>query len=142
MSANQLRDMNSCSMVVLFLGAAGNRPALFYPLWIQFIVCFTTVQEAVWLERFLGSLRVPSALSLMTIHCDSMAAIAYTKDPKYHGRTKHINMKNNYIRDLIAQKEVIVEHIYTSHMVVDPLTKPIPRDAYVTHVKSLGLCRW
>ncbi|OMO58188.1 Integrase, catalytic core [Corchorus capsularis] len=99
----------------------------------EFIACSAAVQEAVWLKRFLGSLGVPSAVDPMTIHCDSMAAIAYTKDPKYHGRTKHIDMRNNYIRDLIAQKEVILKHISTSHMVVDPLTKPIPRDAYVTH---------
>ncbi|OMO52435.1 reverse transcriptase [Corchorus capsularis] len=99
----------------------------------EFIACSAVVQEAVWLKRFLGSLGVPSAVDPVTIHCDSMAAIAYTKDPKYHGRTKHIDMRNNYIRDLIAQKEVILEHISTSHMVADPLTKPIPRDAYVTH---------
>ena len=78
----------------------------------------------------------------MTIHYDSTAAIAFMKDPKYHGRTKHINMRNSFIRDLIAQKDVILKHIPTSHMVVDPLTKLIPRDAYLTYVKSLRLQRW
>lgn len=55
----------------------------------------------------------------MTIHCDSMAATAFTKDLKYHGRTKHINMRNSYIRDLIVQKKVILKHISTCHMVAD-----------------------
>ena len=68
-----------------------------------------------------------------------MEAIAFTKDLKYHRRTKHIGIRNSFIRDLITQKEMILKHISTSHIVTDPLTKLIPRDAYLTHVKSLGL---
>ncbi|KAF7133292.1 hypothetical protein RHSIM_Rhsim09G0157400 [Rhododendron simsii] len=45
----------------------------------------------------------------VTVHCDSMAALAYSKDQKYHGKTKHIDMRYHYIRDMIAQKE------YTQH---------------------------
>ncbi|GMP24424.1 hypothetical protein CsSME_00045591 [Camellia sinensis var. sinensis] len=71
-----------------------------------------------------------------------MAALAYAKDPKYHGRTKHIDVRFNFIRDILAQKEVILEHIPTSRMVADPLTKPIARDVYLTHVRALGLRRW
>ena len=95
------------------------------------------------MRRFLHNLNVTIyAKDPVTIHCDSTAAIAFMKDPKYHGRIKHINMRNNFIRDLIAQKEVILKHISTSHMVADPLTESITRDAYLTHVKSLGLSRW
>ena len=109
----------------------------------EFITCSATTQKGVWLRRFLHNLNITNcAKEPMTIHYDSMAAIAFTKDLKYHERTKHINMQNSFIRDLIAQKEAILKHISTSHMVVDLLTKPIPRDAYLTHVKSLGLRRW
>ena len=51
-------------------------------------------------------------------------------------------MKNSFIRDLITQKEVILKHISTSHMVADPLTKLIIKDAYLTHMKSMGFLRW
>ena len=101
------------------------------------------MQEAVWLRRFLHNLNVTIyAEDPVTIHCDSTTTITFMKDPKYHGKTKHIDMRNIFIRDLIAQKEVILKHISTSHMVADSLTKLITRDAYLTHVKSLGLSRW
>ena len=107
------------------------------------MVCSSAVQEAVWLRRFLQHLDVVTHTSgLMTIHCDSMAALAYAKDPKYHGRTKHIDMRFNFIRDIVAQKEVILEHIPMSCLVVDLLTKPIARDIYLSHVRALGLRRW
>ena len=63
------------------------------------------------------------------------------KDPKYHGKTKHIKGRYHYIRDAIIEKDVVLKHISTSNMVVDPLTKPIAKDVFVKHVRSLGLCR-
>ena len=60
---------------------------------------------------------------------------------EHHGKTKHIQIRYHYVRDMVAQKEVILKHISTSEMVADPLTKPIARDVFIGHVKSLGLCR-
>ena len=77
----------------------------------------------------------------MTIYRDNIAAIAVAKDPKYHGKTKHIKMRYHYIREAITEQDVILKHISTNSMVADPLTKPIARDAFVRHVRSLGLCR-
>ena len=57
------------------------------------------------------------------VYNDSQAMIAYVKDLKYHGRTKHIATKNNFIRDIIAQNDVILKYLPTHEMVVDPFTK-------------------
>ena len=70
-----------------------------------------------------------------------MAALAYAKDLKYHGKSKHIQIRYHFIRDMITQKEVVLKHIPTNEMVADPFTKPIARDAFVKHVRSLVLCR-
>ena len=50
------------------------------------------------------------------MYCDSMAALAYAKDPKYHSKSKHIQTRYNYIRLAITQEEVILQHISTSRM--------------------------
>ena len=72
---------------------------------------------------------------------DNTGALAVAKDLKYHGKASHIKKKYHYIRDIIIEKDVVLKHISTSNMVVDPLTKPIARDIFVKHVRSLGLCR-
>ena len=108
----------------------------------EFISCSEVVQEAVWLRRFFGNLGIRGdCVEPITVHYDNQAAITFAKDPKYHSRTKHNDSKNNYIRDIIAKQEVIVQYISTHQMVVDPLTKPIPRDVYPSHVNALGLRR-
>ena len=67
-----------------------------------------------------------------------MAALAYAKDSKYHGRTKHIDIRYHYIRDMVAYNEVVLKHISTSFMIADPLTKPIGKDVFQALVRSLG----
>ena len=100
------------------------------------------VQEAIWLRQFLENLGVrDQSKGLVTINCDSQAAIAFTKDPKYHSHTKHIDVKYNFVRDIIAQEKLRVQYISTHNMIVDPLTKPITRDVFMGHVRSIGFCR-
>ena len=108
----------------------------------EYVVCSATVQEAVWLRRFFQHLEVvKDASDPMIIHCDSTAALPYAKDPKYHGKTKHIDIRYHSIHDIVTHKEVVLKHISTTRMIADPLTKPIGRDAFQAHVRSLGLRR-
>ncbi|KAF7113365.1 hypothetical protein RHSIM_RhsimUnG0133700 [Rhododendron simsii] len=53
---------------------------------LEYVACTTANQEAIWLRRFLQSLSVTGHLGeAVVLHCDSTSAIAYARDPKYHG---------------------------------------------------------
>ncbi|KAK2972779.1 hypothetical protein RJ640_029704 [Escallonia rubra] len=78
----------------------------------------------------------------VSVHCDNTAALDFVKDPKYHGKAKHIGLRYHFIRTLVAQGEVSMKHIPTGRMVADPLTKPIARDVFLSHIRSLGLRRF
>ena len=57
------------------------------------VACSFTIQEAVWLRRFLQDIGVvKTAFELVALYCDNMAELAYDKDLKYHGKTKHIQI--------------------------------------------------
>ena len=100
------------------------------------------IQEGVWLKRFLDHLGVVEhAASSLLVNCDSQVVIAYTKDLKYHGKTKYIDTKYNFVKDMVARKDMNLQYISTHRMIADPMTKPIHRDVFIGHVKSLGLCR-
>ncbi|KAL0281833.1 UNVERIFIED_CONTAM: Retrovirus-related Pol polyprotein from transposon TNT 1-94 [Sesamum angustifolium] len=108
----------------------------------EYVACTSAVQEAIWLRRFLKSLRIFANVDdAVVIYCDNTAAIAYAKDPKYHGRTKHIDTRYHFIRDSIVQGEVVLRHIPTNDMIANPFTKPLSRDAFHRHVSSMGLRR-
>jgi hypothetical protein len=106
------------------------------------VACSAAVQAVVWLKRFLQRLGVTAhAEDPVLLYSDNTSALAYAKDPKYHGKAKQIELWYHYIRDMVSQGEVILQHISTSSMVADPLTKPITRDFFFSHTKSMGLRR-
>lgn len=66
-------------------------------------------------SRFFQCLYVMAhADETVTVDCDSMAFLAYTKNPKYHGRTKQIDVWYHYIRDVVAQRKVVIKYISTT----------------------------
>jgi len=73
--------------------------------------------------------------------CDNTAVIQFTEDPNFHRKIKHIKRRYHFVRDAIEIKEVVIKYIPTNKMIANPLTKPIPRDAFKAHLLSLGLCR-
>ena len=78
---------------------------------------------------------------VVTLYSESIVALAYAKGPKYHGKSMHIEIKYHFIKDMVARGEVVMKHISIGSMVVDPLTKPIARDVFQSHVGSMGLRR-
>ena len=52
----------------------------------EYVACVAAVQEDVWLKRFLQRLGIIAHYEeAVTLYSDSIAALAYAKDPKYHG---------------------------------------------------------
>ncbi|KAK2990763.1 hypothetical protein RJ640_007433 [Escallonia rubra] len=95
----------------------------------EYIACSAAVQEAVWLRSFIQALGVTTHINeAVAVHCENTAALDFVKDPKYHGKAKHIGLRYHFIRTLVAQGEVTMKHIPTGIMVADHLTKPIARD--------------
>ncbi|KAA0066634.1 Retrovirus-related Pol polyprotein from transposon TNT 1-94 [Cucumis melo var. makuwa] len=58
------------------------------------------VKKAVWLKRIVGELLLQEFI--LIIHCDSQSAIHLAKNPSHHERSKHIDVKFYYIRNIIT----------------------------------------
>ena len=62
----------------------------------------------------------------MFCFCDSQSAIHLSKNPMFHSRSKHIDLRYHWIRDVLENKELALEKIHTSENCSDMLTKPVP----------------
>ena len=99
------------------------------------------MQEGVWLRRFVDHLKVYSSSNSLTIYTDSQASIAYSKDLKFHSKAKHIDIKYQFVKDMVAQEGVNLKYISTHDMIADPLTKVTNRETFERHTRALGLRR-
>ena len=61
----------------------------------EYISAGLATQQAIWLKRIFEDFGEKQGT--MTIHCDNKFAIAITKNPVFHGRTKHIVVKHHFI---------------------------------------------
>ncbi|GJZ53287.1 putative ribonuclease H-like domain-containing protein [Tanacetum coccineum] len=57
------------------------------------------------------------------IHIDNESTICIVKNPVYHSKTKHIEIRHHFIRDSYEKKLIRVEKIHTDFNVADLLTK-------------------
>ena len=59
----------------------------------------------------------------MTLFVDNRSAIELMKNPVFHGRSKHIDIKFHYIRECVERGEITVKWIGTLEQKADSLTK-------------------
>ena len=82
-------------------------------------------KESVWLKGlFVKLCGVDSCIDLF---CDSQSAICLTKDQMFYKRTKHIDVKYHYVRDVISQGKLKVCKISTHDNPADMMTVPVAK---------------
>nr|GEZ88022.1 putative ribonuclease H-like domain-containing protein [Tanacetum cinerariifolium] len=57
------------------------------------------------------------------IYIDNNSAICIVKNPVYHSKTKHKEIRHHFIRDCFEKKLISVDHIHADENVADLLTK-------------------
>lgn len=62
---------------------------------------------------------------VIVVFCDSQSVIHLTKNDMYLSKTKHIDVKNRYIKDAIAAGEIVMNKIHNSENPADTLTKSL-----------------
>ena len=98
-------------------------------------------KEAIWLTRLLSELDIGFGLPTkpVVIKADNRGAIALTEDPRFHSRTKHIDIQWHFVRDQVETGAVRFEWVPTNDMVADGLTKPLTNEKFAVFIGQLGL---
>ena len=73
------------------------------------------------------------------ILCDDTSAICLSKNPIQHLRTKHIKIRNHFIRDHIKKGDIALNFISTNNQLADIFTKPLSEDQFCTIQRKLGI---
>ena len=73
----------------------------------EYIALTAAVQEALWMKQLLIDLNV-NIETPMTIYEDNKAATSMSKNPQFHGRAKHVNIKCHFVRDHVYKGPVII----------------------------------
>ena len=106
---------------------------------VELISYFEATSHGVWLKSFIASLRVVDSIQRpLRLYCDNSSAIFLAKNDKSGSRSKHIDIKYLAIRERVKEHKVVIEHVSTKLMVVDPLTKGMPIRNFREDVTNMG----
>jgi len=57
--------------------------------------------------------------------CDSQSAIQLAKNQVHHARTKHIDVRYHFVRDVIEEGDISLMKVHTNENPADMLTKVV-----------------
>ena len=72
---------------------------------------------------------------------DNKSTIALGKNPVYHQRSKHIDIRLHSIREHVKNKDVELVYVKTKDQVADIFTKPLKFEDFIKMRNLLGVTK-
>jgi hypothetical protein len=80
-------------------------------------------KEAIWVHGLIEDLGINQ--KNVEVFCDSQSAICLAKNQVHHSRTKHIDVRFHFIREIVEEGDVLLQKIPTADNPADMLTKVV-----------------
>ncbi|CAL1382362.1 unnamed protein product [Linum trigynum] len=142
--AGSLTDRKSTSGACHFLGTSlvswfskkQNSVAL-STVEAEYVATGACCTQILWIKYQL--LEYGMKFSELPVLCDNTSAINIAKNPIQHSRTKHIDIRFHFIRELVESNIIRLEFIPTQFQWADIFTKPLAAEPFSLIRRELGL---
>ncbi|WJX67886.1 hypothetical protein P8452_52313 [Trifolium repens] len=104
----------------------------------EYIAAGSSCSQLLWMKQILSEYNVKQ--DVITLYCDNLSAINISKNPIQHNMTKHIDIRHHFIRDLVEDNIVILEHVTTENQLADIFTKALDASKFEMLRSKLGIC--
>ena len=103
----------------------------------EYIAAGSYCSQLLWMKKVLTDYGISQ--DTMVVYCDNSSAIDIYKNPVQHSKTKHIEIRYHFIRDLVERKIVCLEYIPIERQNADIFTKPLDRSKFETLHQVIGV---
>ena len=90
-----------------------------------YMALLETAKEAIWASWFLNDLGYREKTDAVLVYADNKSVIDLTVNPLFHKRTKYIEIRWHWIREVVELKKIRISYFSTKGMLADGLTKPL-----------------
>ena len=105
----------------------------------EFIAAASCACQSIWMRRILDVLGLEQS-KCTDIFCDNSSTIKLSKNPVMHGRSKHIDVRFHFLRDLTMDGIVKLEYCGSKDQLADIMTKPLTLEVFTRLRELLGVC--
>jgi hypothetical protein len=64
--------------------------------------------------------------------CDNTSVISVAKNPAFHKRMKHLEVRRHFLRDHVEKRDIEMRYIDTDRQLADIFTKPLDASRFAT----------
>ena len=64
---------------------------------------------------------------MLLVYIDNQSCVKLLENPVFHDKSKHIEIKYHYIKDMVQRGAVKLQYVAMDEQIVDVLTKPLAR---------------
>lgn len=106
----------------------------------EFVAAAGCASQAVWMRRVLKQLGHNQKKGTIVM-CDNSSTIKLSKNHVMHGRSKHIDVRFHFLRELVKGGTIELLHCGTKEQIADVMTKPLKLDAFQELRSQMGICK-
>jgi len=106
----------------------------------EFVAAAECASQVVWMRRVLNQLGHVQKKSTIVI-CDNSSTIKLSKNPVMHERSKHIEIRFHFLRELANNGIIELLHCGTEEQTTDVMTKPLKLESFQKFRSQMGMCR-
>jgi hypothetical protein len=78
---------------------------------IEYMTLSKTIKKAIWIREFLHELKCRDVNQLVLIFADNTNVIDLIINSLYHKRTKHIEMRWHWIKEMMNRKKIVLRYL-------------------------------
>jgi hypothetical protein len=111
---------------------------------IEYMTLSKTTKKAIWIREFLRELEFRSRNDdqFVLIFTDNKNAIDLIINSLYHKKTKHIEVRWHWIREMMNRKKITLKYLSISEMIADELIKSLSAFTFSKFRTMLNLSSW
>jgi hypothetical protein len=104
----------------------------------EYMAATTAACQGIWLARLIAELR-GDEVGATKLNIDNQSAIALSKNPVFHDRSKHIDVRYHFIRECVDDNRVKIDSVGTAEQLADILTKALARERFCELRSRIGV---
>ena len=106
----------------------------------EFVALAAASKEAEWLRNLLLDIELwPQPMPAISLHCDSQATMSKALNKIYNGKSRHISLRHEFVRQLISEGIITIVYVRSCKNLADPFTKVLSRDLIRSTSAGMGL---
>ncbi|KAG9086902.1 hypothetical protein FRC06_002821, partial [Ceratobasidium sp. 370] len=92
--------------------------------------------QALWFRQFFEELYYDADAPTLILS-DNLAALTLSVESQYHGRSKHIDIRHHFMRDIIHERKVSTLYVPSKENLADAFTKALPAPQFSYLIKPI-----